>query len=349
MEAVKIGLVTDPAFVYCGEIEVVPLGLSKAVLGKGNGQTLIDASWVKAQMPARSAFSHKGTYGKVMVAGGSVNYCGAPVLSGLAAYRTGSGLVTLAVPHPVAVQMAGSVPEIIWVILDEEDGVIAESAADLLLKKANDESCLVLGPGIGQEETTQRFLDRLLFQPDLASHRKVGFLEGGAPAKSKSLLLPPIVMDADALRWLGAQQNWPQKLHASLVLTPHPGEMSALTGLSTAEIQKDRFNVAEAFAQKWQQVVVLKGALTVIASPTGRLSVIPVASSALAKAGSGDVLTGVIASLIGQGLPLFDAASAAAWIHAQAGLLAAHRLGSEASVMARDIIEAIPAVLQSLL
>lgn len=348
MEAVKLGLVSEPAFAYCGELVTVPLGLPKTVLGKGNGQGVVDSDWVQALLPKRSAFSHKGTFGKVMVVGGSVNYCGAPLLAGMAAYRTGSGLVTLAVPHPVAAQMAGSAPEITWVILDEMDGVIAETAAELLARKAAGESCLVIGPGIGQEETTQRFLEKLLFPQDSAAQRKVGFLEGSNPAKLKSQPLPPLVLDADALRWLGAQPGWPQKVTSAAVLTPHPGEMSALTGLAAAEIQKDRIGVAKTFAQQWGRVVVLKGALTVIAAPDGRMSLIPVASSALAKAGSGDVLTGMIASLIGQGLPLFEAASCACWVHAQAGLLAAHRLGNEASVLARDLIDAIPAVLHSL-
>jgi NAD(P)H-hydrate epimerase len=345
MEAVKIGLVTESAFGYCGQIEVIPLGLPRSVIGKGNGLTLIDQRWAQEKLPARSAFSHKGTFGKVMVVGGSVNYCGAPVLSGLAAYRTGSGLITLAVPQPVALMMAGTVPEITWVILDEVDGVIAETASELLAKKLAGYNCMVLGPGIGREETTQRFLQKLVFPPETKTKRKMGFLEE-EPANLKSMQLPSIVIDADALRWLATQENWENMVHARMVLTPHPGEMAALTGLPMEKIQEDRLGTASAFAQKWQQVVVLKGALTIIASPDGRMNMIPVASSALAKAGSGDVLSGVIASLIGQGMGLFDAATLGAWVHAQAGVQAAVEIKSEASILARDIISTIPGILQ---
>jgi ADP-dependent NAD(P)H-hydrate dehydratase / NAD(P)H-hydrate epimerase len=344
MEAVKVGLVKEPAFLSCGEIVVVPLGLPRSVVNKFEKKSAIDWQWAAAQFPQRSVFSHKGTFGKVMISGGSVNYPGSVVLSGLAAYRMGSGLVTLAVPHSVAVMMAGGNPEITWVILDEEDGVIAETAEELFIRSLKGFDCLVLGPGIGQEETTRRFLQRLLIPPEINNHRKVGFLEG-EPINATATNLPPLVLDAEALRWLAAQKNWEKTIHTHMVLTPHPGEMAALTDLSTAEVQNDRINCATTFAQKWQQVVVLKGALTIVAAPDGRINVIPVATSALAKAGSGDVLSGMIASLIGQGLPLFEAATLAAWLHAQAGLLAAQEMGNDASLLAREIIAGIPGVI----
>jgi len=131
-------------------------------------------------------------------------------------------------------------------------------------------------------------------------------------------------------------------------LTPHPGEMSVLTGLSTDEIQEDRLGVAGRFASEWNHVVVLKGAFTVIASPDGRLTVIPVASPALARAGTGDVLAGLIVGLRAQGLEAFDAAVAGAWIHAQAGLYAADDMGTTASVLASDILISVPDVLSDM-
>ena len=344
MEAVKVGMVKEPAFAYCGNFEVVPLGLPKSLASINNEKMLIDAKWAADHVTKRSAFSHKGTFGKVMITGGSINYLGAPQLAGLAAYRLGSGLVTLAVTHSVASVIAGSVPEITWVILDEEGGVISETASELLLKELVNYDAVAIGPGIGQEETTQRFLQRIIFQPMKNNHRKVGFLEGDI-ASSPAVKLPPLVLDADALRWLAGQKNWFGSVQLKMVLTPHPGEMSALTGLSIAEIQGDRLSCASKYAHQWQQVVVLKGALSVVAAPDGRICVIPIASSALAKAASGDVLTGMIASLIGQGLPLFEAAALAAWIHGKAGIEAANEIGNEASVLARDIIAAIPTIL----
>ena len=348
MEAVKIGLVKEPAFSYCGEIETISLELPRGQESKGNEKLLVDKDWAIEHLPKRSAFSHKGSFGKVLIVGGSVNYFGAPLLSGKAAYRMGSGLVTLAVPQQVALTMAGFAPEITWLILDEEDGVIAEPAAELLIKRIGDFTCLAIGPGIGKEETTQRFLERVLFKPEGNNHRSVGFLSETVSTMREGKF-SPLVLDADALRWLSQQEHWPERVKADLVLTPHPGEMSALTGVPTEELQKDRIGYAAEFAQKWHQVVVLKGALTVIAAPSGKVGVIPVATSALAKAGSGDVLTGIITSLIGQGMQPFNAATLGAWIHAQAGLDAAQKVGCEASVLASDIIASLPTVLSTLL
>lgn len=132
------------------------------------------------------------------------------------------------------------------------------------------------------------------------------------------------------------------------ILTPHPGEMSALTGLTKDEIQFDRQNIASRFAASWGHVVVLKGAFTIVASPDGRTMCIPVASSALARAGSGDVLAGLIVGLRAQGVDAFESAVAGAWIHAQAGLRAARRLGTTASVLASDILESVHEVMAEL-
>lgn len=132
------------------------------------------------------------------------------------------------------------------------------------------------------------------------------------------------------------------------VLTPHPGEMSALTGLPVPEIQANREAIARKYAQEWGRVVVLKGAFTVVASPDGRSTVIPVATPALARAGTGDVLAGLIVGLLAQGLPAYDAAVAGAFIHAQAGLRAAENLGTAASVLAGDVLNAVPEILAEL-
>jgi NAD(P)H-hydrate epimerase len=158
-----------------------------------------------------------------------------------------------------------------------------------------------------------------------------------------------VVIDADGLRLLAKINGWQKMLEGkAVVLTPHPGEMSVLTGLSIEEIQNDRIEICRKFAHEWQQCVVLKGALTVIASPDNQVAVCPVATSALAKAGSGDVLTGLIAGLIAQGAGLFEAATAGVWIHAYAGLLASLRLGSEQCVVLNDLMEAIPEVVKEL-
>jgi NAD(P)H-hydrate epimerase len=176
----------------------------------------------------------------------------------------------------------------------------------------------------------------------------MGFLKTpGAKPELKPAVLPPLVFDADGLKLLAKLPNWPKLLPAPAILTPHPGEMSVLTGLSAEEIQKDRLEIAKKFAAQWGHVVVLKGAFTVIAAPDGRTTTIPVATPALARAGTGDVLAGLIVGLRAQGMEAYEAAVAGAWIHAQAGLTAAEVQGSSAAVLAGDVLDAIADVMSA--
>ncbi len=158
--------------------------------------------------------------------------------------------------------------------------------------------------------------------------------------------LPPCVVDADGLKHLVHIPEWHKKLPAETVLTPHPGEMSILTGLEIAEIQADRIEISRRYAVQWGHVVVLKGAMTVIASPDGKATVVPVATSALARAGTGDVLAGLIVGLRAQGVPAASAARVGAWVHAQAGLAAIDLVGHPASVLAGDVLAAVPEILR---
>jgi hydroxyethylthiazole kinase-like uncharacterized protein yjeF len=201
------------------------------------------------------------------------------------------------------------------------------------------------------EDTTQEFMRDLLTgesAPKKAAGR-IGFLQEQETEEKEAMThLPPMVIDADGLKLLAMIDDWHKSLPAPAVLTPHPGEMAVLTGLSTDEIQTDRLGIATKYAQDWGHVVVLKGAFTVVAAPDGTATVIPVASPALAHAGTGDVLAGVIVGLMAQGLDAYDAAVAGAWIHAEAGLIAADALGSTATVMAGDVLDAIPDVMSDL-
>jgi hydroxyethylthiazole kinase-like uncharacterized protein yjeF len=157
-----------------------------------------------------------------------------------------------------------------------------------------------------------------------------------------------MVIDADGLKLLARIPDWPARLPPLTVLTPHPGEMSVLTGLPKEEIQADRLGVAEKFSQQWGHVVILKGAFTVVSAPDGQTAVVPVATPALARAGTGDVLAGLVVGLRSQGVEAFPAAVAAAWIHAQAGLRSAKDLGSTTSVLAGDVLRAVPGVISDL-
>jgi ADP-dependent NAD(P)H-hydrate dehydratase / NAD(P)H-hydrate epimerase len=352
MAAVKQGLLKLPAFEYVGDLEVVDIGLPDDLSALKKVKTEVaDAELVSGLLPERAVDAHKGTFGTALITAGSANYTGAALLAGKAAYRSGAGLVTLAVPAMLHAVLAGQFPEATWVLLPHERGFIAREAAEVLMKNFERATALLVGPGFGMEDTTREFLEDLLAgksAPKKASGR-IGFLPEQDEKKEDAVThLPPMVIDADGLKLLAKIKDWHKSLPAPAVLTPHPGEMGVLTGLSIDEIQADRIGTATRFAKKWGHVVVLKGAFTVIATPDGQAAVIPVASPALAHAGTGDVLAGLIVGLRAQGLDAYDAAVAGAWIHAQAGLIAADDLGSTASVLAGDVLEAIPDVLAEL-
>ncbi len=356
MAAVKIGMVQLPALTYLGELHVVDIGLPDDLPAwKDIHREVPDEDRVRQLLPARPKDAHKGTFGTVLVVAGSVNFTGAAYLAGKAAYRVGAGLVTLAVPHPLHPALAGVFPEATWLLLPHEVGVIAEGAAVVVWEhlQRGRVKALLLGPGFGLERTTEAFLRRLLASgPPRKKARPVGFLANEHPDTDAhtqdATRWPPIVVDADGLKLLARLEDWSHRLPGPAVLTPHPGEMAVLTGLSTRDIQSRRIEVAERYAREWGHVVVLKGAGTVIAAPDGRTAVLPVATPALARAGTGDVLAGAIAGLLAQGLPPYEAALAGAWLHAAAGLAAAEVLGSTAAVLAGDVLDALVDVLSEL-
>lgn len=352
MAAVKQGLLKLPAYELVGELQVVDIGVPEKLPAlKSVGIEAAEEEMVAALLPNRPVSSHKGTFGTALIVAGSVNYTGAALLSGTAAYRIGAGLVTLAIPSPLHATLAGQFPEATWVLLPHELGVISRNAAEVLAKNLNRATALLIGPGFGMEDTTREFIENFLAGRSASkrSNSRIGFVPGQNEKQDEAgSELPPMVFDADGLKLLSKIDGWHKFLPAPTVLTPHPGEMSVLTGLSTEEIQKDRQRVALRFAKEWGHVVVLKGAFTAVAAPDGRLTVIPIASPALARAGTGDVLAGLIVGLRAQGLEAFDAAVAGAWIHAQAGLYAAEILGTSASVLAGDVLDSVSDVLADL-
>ncbi|HPH94878.1 MAG TPA: NAD(P)H-hydrate dehydratase [Anaerolineaceae bacterium] len=348
MAAVKEGLLKLPAFEYVGELDTVDIGLGKVIEGYNQLKVfVVNADYVRAELPLRQADSHKGDFGSLMVAAGSINYTGAVRLAVEGAYRVGTGLVQCAVPNPLYAPLAGVLPEATWLLLPHETGVIAQEAAEVVFKNLEKTTALLLGPGWGLEKTTQAFLGRLLGAEKSGGKAAVGFLPSAVKTAGHAKL-PPLVVDADGLKLLARLPEWPKLLPAGSILTPHPGEMAILTGLDKDAIQADRLNTACRFAAEWDQVVVLKGAITVVAAPDGRAGVIPVATSALAKAGTGDVLAGIIGGLRAQGMNAFEAAAVGAWLHGQAGLRAAEWDESDASVMARDITEVLGSILGEL-
>lgn len=335
MAAVKQGLLCFPAFGLIGDLRLVGIGdLTGLPTWENARRFVVDAAWVRCQLPKRALDAHKGTFGVALVVAGCLNYTGAALLAAEAAYRIGAGWVTLAVPAPLHAILAGQLPEVTWILLPEENGFVAAAAADVLRPQLSRPTALLIGPGFGLQDTTARFLADLLFSPSITSQANFPF--------------PALVIDADALKLLARQPEWPSRLPVPAILTPHPGEMAVLTGLAREEIQANRITMAERYAAQWGHVVVLKGPGTVIAAPDGRTAVIPVATPALARAGTGDVLAGVITGLRAQGLGAFEAAAAGAWIHAQGGLRAAENLGSNAAVLARDVLAGVIEVLGEL-
>ncbi len=350
MAAIKRGLLQFPAYNLVGSLRLVGIGLPKGIKAyKGVKREVVTAEWVRDVLPLRALDAHKGTFGTALIIAGSVNYTGAAALAGESAYRIGAGLVTLGVPGSLHSALAGQLPEVTWLLLPHEVGVIQDSAANIVKENLDRVTAMLLGPGFGLEDTTGGFLEQFFGEQVSKKKTQFGFVKSSEDeSESEATELPPLVIDADGLKLLARIPDWAAKLPPKTVLTPHPGEMSVLTELETSEIQADRVGTAERYASEWGHVVVLKGAFTVIAAPNGRTMIIPVASPALARAGSGDVLAGLIVGLRAQGLDAFDAAAAGAWIHAQCGLMAADVLGCTASVIAGDLVGTLPEILAQL-
>lgn len=349
MAAVKSGLLRFPAFGLAGTLETVEIGLPDNLAEWQAVQAeLVTEERVRGLLPERPADGHKGTFGTVTVLAGSLQFSGAALLSASAAYRIGTGLVQIAAPAPLYPALAGQLPEAIWAPMPHENGALAESAVAELAKSLGKSDVLLFGPGFGLAETTAKLVRRMVEDAGAGTQTKgraaIGFLPSSSE-QPKALQLPPLVIDADGLKLLSRVEGWHTLLPKPAVLTPHPGEMAILTGLSVEEINANRLDTARRFARQWQHVLVLKGANTVIAAPDGRVGVSAVATSALAHAGTGDVLAGIIAGLRAQGMAAFDAAQVGVWLHGQCGVLAAEQVGHEASVLASDLLAALPDVL----
>jgi NAD(P)H-hydrate epimerase len=353
MAAVKRGLLEFPANNLLGELKLVGIGLDSPEIKSPAWdlvkREVVNADWVRNTLPHRPRDAHKGTFGTVMIVAGSINYTGAALLAGKAAYRSGVGLVEMAIPASLHSALAGHFPEGIWLLLPHEMGIIAEGGAEVVLNGLERTTAILIGPGLGQETETECFLDKLVSNALTSKRSEIGFVAAMEQSeKSKKVELPPLVIDADGLKLLARIQDWQKNIREKSILTPHPGEMAILTGLKVSKIQSKRLEIAERYAKEWGHVLVLKGANTVITEPDGRTAVIPVADPALARAGTGDVLAGIIVGLRGQGLGAFEAAVSGCWIHAYCGLKAADDLGTSTSVIAGDLVEYIPEIMRGL-
>jgi ADP-dependent NAD(P)H-hydrate dehydratase / NAD(P)H-hydrate epimerase len=295
------------------------------------GAVLLDDERAAAMLPERSARGHKGTFGKVLVIAGSLDYAGAALLVCRAAGRAGCGLVTLAVPESLQPLFAAKVVEATTMALPEDDVEEIEPEDALARILDHEHDALVVGPGLRPGLATTELVRSLLH---------LG--EETAPS--------PAVLDAEALRALASVDGWWEDATRRTVLTPHPGEFSRLRVGSGREAGSDgdisdddeaRVAAARTAAGEWRQVVVLKGARTVIADPGGDVAVAPFENPAMATGGTGDVLSGTIGSLLAQGLEPFPAAQLGVYLHGQAGELVRERVG-DAGLLASDLPDALP-------
>lgn len=327
MGAVKLGLLKFPAFKYCGEIVNISIGLPEDFLESAEVTiNVIDDLLASKLLPYRNIDSHKGSFGKCLIFAGSESFPGAALLSGRSAYSSGTGIVELLADPWIRNELSSQMPEVIWANIPASDTEIS----DLLKTKLEQCSSVLIGPGIGQSERTETIFNKLIYKYIAQKNRQ------------------PLLIDADGLRLLSRIEDWFKILDNDVILTPHPGEFSALTGLSINEIQKDRVTSAGHYALKWQKIIVLKGAITVIAEPDGKITCMPVASSALATAGTGDVLAGLISGFCAQSLNPSQAVKLGVYTHAMAGKLAESKKQEAFSIVASEIISTISEVLSNL-
>lgn len=320
----KRGLVQWPGREAAGELSVAPIGIAPQLAERlgVNSFLLTEALFrehfaLDTELP-RKADSHKGTYGHLLICAGSLQMSGAGLLAAKAGLRTGCGLVTWAAPESIVPSLIGCLPEAMLAAIP--GGWADPASADALLDLLSTRDAAVIGPGLG------RF-------PDDANWLRT--LWEASPC--------PLVLDADALNMLAAATDFPQwpKRKAATILTPHPGEMARLTGLSVREVQADRIQLARRYAVERQLTVVLKGAGTVVAAPNGEVFINLTGNPGMATGGSGDVLAGMIGSLLAQGLNATAAACLGVWLHGAAGDRAAARRNTPSSLLASEIVEAL--------
>ena len=309
-----------------GELVVADIG-DDPMLANDVTLEVVTPKMAREWLPLRPLNAHKGTFGKALIVAGSASYTGAAYLAGAAAIRAGAGLVTLALPAVIHAPVAARLAEATYLLLPCEQelgvitGVITIEAAPVIAERLESYDALLLGPGLGQAWETGAFVEALLTDTRERIHS--------------------LVIDADGLNILARIKDWPQQLPASSILTPHPGEMARLMGGAISEVQANRVAVAQLQAAAWGQVIVLKGAHTVVAAPDGQTAILPFANPGLATAGTGDVLAGTIVALRAQGLGAFEAAAAGAYLHGLAGELARLEFGA-AGMVAGDVLAHLP-------
>jgi ADP-dependent NAD(P)H-hydrate dehydratase / NAD(P)H-hydrate epimerase len=314
----KLGLVIGPGVDLAGRVVVVDIGVPPAALLRDATTFLLERADVAPLFPARRRESHKGSYGHLLVVAGSVGKTGAAALCAQAAMRAGTGLVTVATGASAQPVVASLIVEAMSEALAETEArTVALKARDTIAELAARRDAVAIGPGLGLDHETQRLMRQLVRE-----------------------LPRPMAVDADALTALVDHLDALRGAPAARYLTPHPGEMARMGGVSVADVQRDRVGTARAFAVEHGVHVCLKGTRSVVASPDGRVLINPTGNPGMASGGTGDVLTGVLGGFLARGLPADRVLGAAVYLHGLAGDVAAERVGEEA-LIARDVIDAL--------
>lgn len=316
----KRGLFLDQGITHAGDIVITDIGIPATCVDAAMiGTQLITGSYVAGHLPSRPRDAHKGTFGHVGIIAGSVGKTGAAVLASQAALRTGAGLVSLAIPETLNDILESMLIEVMTVpIPDISIRAFGSPSITALLKFANRKTAVAIGPGIGTHNETI-----------------------GAVIKLIPQLTTPCVIDADGLNAVATNLAILNAAKAPIILTPHPGEMAKLLGCSNADVSHDRLGSATELSQKTGATVILKGARTLVASPDGSVDICPTGNSGMATGGTGDVLTGIIAGLLGQGLSARAAATVGSYLHGLAGDIVVTTQGSH-GMIASDLLASIP-------
>lgn len=318
--APKIGTVLLPGAAHAGVVDVADIGFPSDLV---RGDTLlVEPEDVAELLPPRPPETHKRATGVVLVVAGSRTMTGAPLLVAQGAYRTGAGLVTVAVPEGVLSVVQRGITEATFLPLPEGGtGAVTEAAWDVIARRLDGFDAVALGPGLSTDEGVAPFVRRLVAECPV-----------------------PVVVDADAINSFAGAVGDLAARASDAVVTPHAGEFGRLMGVPSAEVVEDRIGFTRKAAAEARAVVLLKGSRTVIASPEGEIRVNATGTPNLATGGTGDVLTGAVAACLARGLPALDAATAAAYVHGLAGQIAGAELGE--GTMASDVARAIPDALR---
>ncbi len=323
----KLGQLLYPAARHVGELVVADIGIPGEVMeDEGIKVNLLNEELLSGYIAEREPDSHKGTYGHLLVVAGSTGKTGAGILAAIGALRSGAGLVTLAIPERFNTSMETALTEVMTLPLPETDqGTISAEAAPVIKKSLKDKDALVIGPGLTTHPSTRDFQLKVLEECSI-----------------------PAVVDADGCNNLTDRLEVLKKCRGPLSLTPHPGEMSRMTGYPVAEIQRDRIKAARDFAAANSVHLALKGAHTLVCDPEGNIFINSTGNPSMATAGMGDVLSGIMGSFLAQGLSPCNALNLGVYLHGRCGDIAVERRG-RAGILAGDLLDLIPEALEELL